>query len=314
MIRRPKISVVGAGNVGASAALYLAERELADVALVDVVEGIPEGKALDMLQYGPVGRFDSRIVGSQDSGVMEGSDVVIVTAGIARKPGMSRLDLLATNAKIIRSVAENIKKYAQNAVVVVITNPLDVMTYLMWKLTGFPAERVVGQAGILDGARFCAFIAQELNVSVEDISTLVLGGHGDDMLPLVRYTTVSGIPLTELLPQDKINAMVDRARNGGAEIVKLLKTGSAYYAPAASGVQMAEAILKDKKRILACSAYLTGQYGLRDIYIGVPVILGARGVEKIIELKLTDQEKAALHNSAKIYKEAITDASKALGG
>ncbi len=314
MIKRHKIAVVGAGNVGATAALYAAEQELGDVVLVDVVEGIPEGKGLDMLQYGPVGRFDSRIVGAQDSKAMEGSDVVIVTAGIARKPGMSRLDLLQTNAKIIKSVADNIKKYAQNAIVVVITNPLDVMTYLMWKLTGFPPRQVVGQAGILDGARFCAFIAQDLNVSVEDISTLVLGGHGDDMVPLVRYTTVSGIPLLELMAKDKIDALVERTRNGGAEIVKLLKTGSAYYAPAASGVQMAESILKDKKRILACSAYLTGQYGLNDVYIGVPVVLGAGGIEKIIELKLTDSEKSALHNSAKIYKEAISDATKALGG
>ena len=309
-LRRRKITVVGAGNVGASAALYLAERELGDVALVDVVEGIPEGKGLDLLQYGPVGRFDSRVTGSQDSRLMEGSDVVVVTAGGARKPGMTRLDLLQTNARIIQSVAKNIQAHAPDAIVIVITNPLDVMTYLLWKLTGFPAHRVVGQAGVLDGARFSAFIAQELDVSVEDISTLVLGGHGDDMVPLVRYTTVSGIPLADLLPADRITALVDRARNGGAEIVKLLKTGSAYYAPAASGVQMVEAVVKDKKRILACSAHLSGQYGLSDVYIGVPVVLGGGGVEKIIELKLTDAERAALHNSAKIYKEAIADALK----
>ncbi|OGH55843.1 MAG: malate dehydrogenase [Candidatus Lindowbacteria bacterium RIFCSPLOWO2_12_FULL_62_27] len=309
-MRRRKITVVGAGNVGASAALYLAERELGDVALVDVVEGIPEGKGLDLLQYGPVGRFDSRVTGSQDSRLMEGSDVVVVTAGVARKPGMTRLDLLQTNARIIQSVAKNIQAHAPDAIVIVITNPLDVMTYLLWKLTGFPAHRVVGQAGVLDGARFSAFIAQELDVSVEDISTLVLGGHGDDMVPLVRYTTVSGIPLADLLPADRITALVDRARNGGAEIVKLLKTGSAYYAPAASGVQMVEAVVKDKKRILACSAHLSGQYGLSDVYIGVPVVLGGGGVEKIIELKLTDAERAALHNSAKIYKEAIADALK----
>jgi len=309
-LRRRKITVVGAGNVGASAALYLAERELGDVALVDVVEGIPEGKGLDLLQYGPVGRFDSRVTGSQDSRLMEGSDVVVVTAGVARKPGMTRLDLLQTNARIIQSVAKNIQAHAPDAIVIVITNPLDVMTYLLWKLTGFPAHRVVGQAGVLDGARFSAFIAQELDVSVEDISTLVLGGHGDDMVPLVRYTTVSGIPLADLLPADRITALVDRARNGGAEIVKLLKTGSAYYAPAASGVQMVEAVVKDKKRILACSAHLSGQYGLSDVYIGVPVVLGGGGVEKIIELKLTDAERAALHNSAKIYKEAIADALK----
>ncbi|MBI4177955.1 malate dehydrogenase [bacterium] len=314
MIRRKKITVVGAGNVGASAALYLAERELGDVVLLDVVEGIPQGKGLDMLQYGPVSRFDSRIAGTEDPAAMKDSDVVIVTAGVARKPGMSRLDLLAINAKIIRAVAQNIRAHAPGAIVVVITNPLDVMTYLLWKETGFPPERVVGQAGILDGARFAAFIGQDLGVSVEDISTLVLGGHGDDMVPLVRYTTVSGIPLAELMPQDKIAALVDRTRNGGAEIVKLLKTGSAYYAPAASGVQMAEAILKDKKRILACSAYLTGQYGLSDVYIGVPVVLGGGGVERIIELKLAQEEKTALQNSAKIYKEAIADAIKVLEG
>ncbi len=313
MIGRCKITVVGAGNVGATAALYLAEREIGDVALVDVIEGIPDGKGLDMMQYGPVGRFDARIAGGQDSRLMEGSDVVLVTAGIARKPGMSRLDLLQTNAKIIQSVARNIQTHAPNATVVVITNPLDVMTYLLWKVTGFPAHRVMGQAGVLDGARFCAFIAQELNVSVEDISTLVLGGHGDDMVPLVRYTTVSGIPLSELMPSDRIDALVDRTRNGGAEIVKLLKTGSAYYAPAASGVQMVEAIVKDKKRIMAVSALLTGQYGLDDVYIGVPVVIGGGGVEKIIELNLTAEEKTALQNSAKIYKEAISDASKAIG-
>lgn len=312
-IRRRKISVVGAGNVGASAALYCAERELGDVVLVDVVEGIPQGKGLDMLQYGPIERFDSNVVGTQDASQMAGSDVVIVTAGVARKPGMTRLDLLQTNARIIHSVAANIQAYAPEAIVIVITNPLDTMTYLTWKTTGFPPERVVGQAGILDGARFAAFIADELNVSVEDISTLVLGGHGDDMVPLIRYTTVSGIPLAELLPQDKITALIDRTRNGGAEIVKLLKTGSAFYAPAAAGVQMAEAILKDKKRILACSAYLTGQFGIKDVYIGAPVILGAAGVEGILEIQLTDAEKAALQNSAKIYGEANADALKTVG-
>ncbi len=312
MIRRRKISVVGAGNVGASAALYCAERELGDVVLIDVVEGIPQGKGLDMLQYGPIERFDGRIVGTQDGAAMAGSDVVIVTAGVARKPGMTRLDLLQTNAKIIASVADNIKTHAPESIVVVITNPLDTMTYLLWKRTGFPPQRVVGQAGILDGARFAAFIAAELNVSVEDISTLVLGGHGDDMVPLIRYTTVSGIPLSELMSADKINALVDRTRNGGAEIVKLLKTGSAYYAPAAAGVQMAEAILKDKRRIMACSAYLTGQFGLNDVYIGVPVLIGGNGVESIVEIRLTEAEQTALHNSAKIYKEANADSLKAV--
>ncbi len=312
MIRRRKITVVGAGNVGATAALYCAERELGDVVLLDVVEGIPEGKGLDMLQYGPVGRFDSRVEGTRDNRAMEGSDVVIVTAGVARKPGMTRLDLLQTNARIIQSVASNIQAHAPDSIVIVITNPLDTMTYLLWKLTGFPPERVVGQAGILDGARFSAFLAAELGVSIEDISTLVLGGHGDDMVPLIRYTTVSGIPISDLLPKDRIDALVARARNGGAEIVKLLKTGSAYYAPAASGVQMAEAILKDKKRILACSAHLSGQFGIRDVYIGVPVILGGAGVEKIIEVRLTPEETAALQNSAKIYSEANADALKAV--
>ena len=304
-----KVSVIGSGNVGATTALLVAERELADVVLVDIIEGVPQGKGLDMAEAAPVDRFDADVKGTNDYSEISGSEVVVVTAGIARKPGMSRLDLLQKNAAIIKDVSSKIKKFAPDAIVIMVTNPVDVMTYHTWKVTGFAASKVMGQAGVLDSARFAAFIAKKLDVSVEDISAMVLGGHGDEMVPLPRYTTVSGIPFTELLPDEVADAVVktliDRTRKGGSEIVGLLKTGSAFYAPAASVTRMVEAILKDKKRILPCSAYLSGEYGIKDVYIGVPVKLGAGGIEEIVELRLTEPELTALRNSAQVYKEGI---------
>ncbi len=300
-----KISVIGGGNVGATAAFLAAQKELGDVALVDIVEGLPQGKGLDMWEAAPVEMFDSFVLGGNDYSIIKNSDVVIVTAGLARKPGMTREDLLKKNAEIIGGVAGEIKKNAPDSIVIMVTNPLDVMTYHTWKTTGFDAKRVMGQAGVLDSARFKAFIAMELNVSVEDISTMVLGGHGDTMVPLTRYTSVSGIPLCELMDEAKIEELVERTRKGGAEIVGLLKTGSAFYAPAASAVVMAESIIKDKKRILPSSCYLSGQYGIEDMYIGVPAKLGKNGVEDIIELKLGDDELKALQDSAQVYKETI---------
>ncbi len=300
---RKKITVVGAGNVGASAAAWLAEKGIFDVVLVDVVEGMPQGKALDLLQVGPVTGSDARITGANDYGPTAGSDLFIVTAGIARKPGMSRDDLLKTNTGIVKAVGEQIKKTSPNAFVIVVSNPLDAMCYVMKQATGFPRERVIGMAGVLDSARMSTFIAQELNVSVKNVTSFVLGGHGDTMVPLPRYTTVSGIPLPELLPKDKIDAIVKRTANGGAEIVALLKTGSAFYAPSASAVQMAEAILFDKKHILPCAVWLQGEYGLNDVYVGVPAKLGAKGLEQIIQLKLTLEEQAALQKSAESVRE-----------
>jgi len=300
-----KVSVIGSGNVGATTALLIAERELADVVMVDIMEGIPQGKGLDMAEAGPVDRFDSKISGSNDYAEIRGSDIVVVTAGFPRKPGMSRLDLLQKNAEVIGGISENIAKYAPASVVIMVTNPVDIMTYHAWKVTGFPKNRVIGQAGVLDSARFATFIAMVLDVSVEDISAMVLGGHGDEMVPLPRYTTVSGIPITELLPEDAINRLIERTQNGGAEIVNFLKTGSAFYAPAASVTRMVEAILKNKKRIVPCSAYLKGEYGINDVYVGVPVKLGINGVEEIIQLKLTDSELRELQNSAEVYKEGI---------
>lgn len=300
-----KVSVIGAGNVGATTALLIAQRELADVVLTDIVEGIPQGKGLDMTEAAPVGRFDAKVKGTNDYSDISDSDVVVVTAGFPRKPGMSRLDLLQKNAAVVSDVSQNIAEYAPDSIVIMVTNPVDVMTYHAWKITGFPCSRVVGQAGVLDSARFAAFIAMELDVSVEDISAMVLGGHGDEMVPLPRYTTVSGISITELLPSETIDRLIERTRKGGSEIVGLLKTGSAFYAPAAAITQMVEAILKDKKRILPCSAHLDGEYGIDDIYIGVPAKLGTNGVEEIIELKLTDAELASLQASAKVYKEGI---------
>jgi len=292
-----KVSVIGAGNVGASTALYLAERGLADVTLIDIVEGMPQGKALDMQQAAPLWHKGSRIEGANDLAAVKGSDVVVMTAGLARKPGMSRTDLLKANADIVRPAAEAVKQHAPNAYVVMVTNPLDVMAHLFWKVCGFPKQRVIGMAGILDSARMRAFIAMELGVSGADVDAMVLGGHGDSMVPMPRFTTVGGIAIGELLPADRIAAISDRTRGGGAEIVKLLKTGSAYYAPAMSAVEMVEAILTDQKRLVPCSVLLEGEYGMQDLFIGVPIILGGKGVEKIIQLKLTADEQAALQKS-----------------
>jgi malate dehydrogenase len=266
---------------------------------------MPQGKSLDMNETGPISRSDTKLIGSNDYDAIEGSEIVIITAGLARKPGMSREDLQKKNAEIIKSVTENVAKHAPESIIIMVTNPIDVMTYYAMKISGFPKNRIIGQAGILDTARFRFFIAEKLNVSIEDISTVVLGGHGDSMVPLPRYTCISGIPLSEFMDKETIDKLIQRTRKGGGEIVGLLKTGSAYYAPAAASIEMAEAILKDKKRVLPCSAYLSGQYGINDIYIGVPVILGADGVEKIIELKLDDDELKALQNSAAIYRKQI---------
>jgi malate dehydrogenase len=305
MAARAKISVIGAGNVGASVAQYAVERELGDVVLVDVIEGVPQGKALDLAEAGPVHAYDSRLVGSNGYDETADSDIVVITAGLARKPGMTRDDLLFKNAEIVSSVVDEVVKRSKSAILILVTNPLDAMVQLAWKKSGFPAERVVGMAGILDSARFRTFIAQELKVSVENVTAFVLGGHGDSMVPLPRYSTVAGVPITELLPPDKIEALVKRTANGGAEIVSLLKTGSAYYAPAASTVEMVEAILKDKKKILPCAAYLSGQYGVKGLYVGVPVKLGRAGVEQIIEIKLTADEQAAFNKSAAAVRELV---------
>jgi malate dehydrogenase len=303
-----KITVVGAGHVGATAAQRLAEMELArEVILVDVAEGIAEGKALDQWESAPVEGFDTRVLGSTGYDLCEGSDLFIVTAGIARKPGMSRADLLKTNAGIIRSVSQEIARVAPDSIVIMVTNPLDVMSYVAKEATGFPKERVIGMAGVLDTARYRSFIAMELDCSVEDIQALVLGGHGDSMVPLVSYTSVSGIPLTQLLPKDRIDALIDRTRKGGAEIVGLLKTGSAYYAPSSAAVQMAEAIARDKRRILPCAAWLEGEYGLDGLYMGVPCKLGEGGLQEILEVELTDQEREALHASAEEVRTTMAE-------
>ncbi len=301
-----KITVVGAGNVGATAAQLLAQKELArEVVMVDIAEGIPQGKALDQWEWAPIEGFDTRVIGSNDYEAAAGSDLFIVTAGIARKPGMSREDLLKTNAGIVRQVSEQIRDASPDAIVIMVSNPLDVMAYVCKDVTGFPRERVIGMAGVLDTARYRSFIAMEADVSVEDIQALVLGGHGDSMVPLISYTTVSGIPLTQLLSRDRIDALVERTRKGGAEIVGLLKTGSAYYAPAAAAVQMAEAIVKDKKRILPCAAWLEGEFGLDGLFLGVPCKLGRGGLEKIVEVELTDEERAALQTSADAVRETM---------
>jgi len=301
-----KITVVGAGHVGATAAQGVALKELArQVVLIDILEGVPQGKGLDQWESAPIEGFDTRVIGTNDYADTAGSQIVIVTAGIARKPGMSRDDLLNTNAKIVRDVSANIKRHSPDAIVIMISNPLDVMAYVCKETTGFPRERVIGMAGVLDTARYRSFIALELDVSVEDIQALVLGGHGDTMVPLASYTTVSGIPLTQLLAQDRIDALVDRARKGGAEIVGLLKTGSAYYAPAAAAVQMAEAIVKDKKRILPCAAWLEGEYGMNGLFLGVPVKLGRNGLEQVLEVELTADERAALEKSAEAVRETM---------
>ena len=307
-----KVTVIGAGNVGASTALYIAERGLANVTLIDIVEGMPQGKALDMQQAAPLWHRGVTIQGANDFAAVADSDVVVMTAGFPRKPGMSRTDLLKANADIIRPAAEAVKQHAPNAFVVVVTNPLDVMAHLFWKVSGFPKHRVMGMAGVLDSARFRAFIGMELNVSAADVQAMVLGGHGDSMVPLPRFTTVGGIAVTELIAKERLDAIIQRTRDGGAEIVKLLKTGSAYYAPAMSAVEMTEALLTDQKRLVPCSVMLEGQYGLRDLFIGVPVMLGAKGVEKIIELKLSPEETAALHKSGKDVADMIAELSVAV--
>ncbi|MCX7894924.1 MAG: malate dehydrogenase [Thermoanaerobaculum sp.] len=297
-MRKAKITVIGAGNVGATTAMRLAEAQLGDVVLVDVVEGMPQGKALDLYQAAPVVHHDSFLVGSNDYGPTEGSDIIVMTAGLARKPGMSRDDLQDANAKIVAECMSRVAKTSRDAIVIMVTNPLDVMCEVARRVTGFPRERIVGMAGILDTARMRAFIAMELGVSTESVFALVLGGHGDSMVPLPRYTTVSGVPLPELLPKEKIDAIVQRTAQGGGEIVKLLKTGSAYYAPAAGVWEMVDSILKDRKKILPCSVYLQGEFGLRDVWVGVPCKLGAAGMEGVFELKLTEEELALLHKSA----------------
>ena len=302
---RPKITIAGAGNVGATTAHWCASKELGDIVLLDIIEGIPQGKGLDLYQAGPVEGFDCRITGTNDFGPTEGSDVAVITAGIARKPGMSREDLLATNAKIVGDVAGEIAQRSPECILVVVSNPLDTMAWVAKEVSGFPKHRVVGMAGILDTARYRTFIAEAADVSVEDVMALVLGGHGDAMVPLVSYTSIGGIPVTEFLTEDVINAIVDRTANGGAEIVGHLKTGSAFYAPGAAVTQMGEAIIRDKKRILPCAAYLEGEYDVSDIYLGVPVKLGKNGVEAVIELPLSDKERAALVKSADGVKASI---------
>ncbi len=295
---RQKVTVVGAGNVGATAAQRLAEKELCDVVLVDIIEGVPQGKALDLTEAAPIEKHDAHLTGTNSYEASSGSDIIVITAGIARKPGMSRDDLISTNAGIVKSVTREVVALSPDAILIIVSNPLDAMCHVALEASGFPKNRVIGMAGVLDSARFRAFIAMELNVSVENTHAFVLGGHGDTMVPLPRYSTVAGIPITELLSEDRIAALVERTANGGAEIVSLLKTGSAYYAPASAAVEMAEAILKDKKKILPCAAYLQGEYGIDDLFIGVPVKLGAGGIEQIIEIKLTAKEEAALKKSA----------------
>lgn len=305
MGRRKKISIIGAGNVGATCAHWAASKELGDIVLVDVIEGVPQGKALDLMEAAPIEGYDCHIMGTNSYADTAGSDVVVITAGVARKPGMSRDDLLSINSKIVAQAASEIAKYSPDATIIMITNPLDVMCYVALKASGFPANRVFGQSGVLDAARFRTFVALELGVSFEDISTLVLGGHGDHMVPMIRYTYAGGIPVEKLIPRDKLEAMVERTRKGGGEIVNLLKTGSAYYAPGAATVQMIEAVLKDKKRILPLAAYLNGEYGESGVYAGVPAVLGANGVEQVIELELTPEENAALKRSVSAVQEVM---------
>lgn len=303
---KAKLSVIGAGNVGASLALYLAESNMGDVVLVDIVEGLAAGKALDLAEAAPVRGYDCDITGTTDYSEIAGSAVVAVTAGIARKPGMSREDLLNTNAKIIGEVTDNIVKYAPDAFILIVSNPLDIMTYHALKKSGFPKNQVFGQAGVLDSIRFRTFISMELGVGRAEIQTMVMGGHGDTMVPLPRYTTVCGVPLKDLLPKDRIDALVDRTRGGGGEIVKLLKTGSAYYAPAAATAYMVKAVLHDEKRLIPASTYLEGEYGIENLCIGAPVILGAGGIEKVVEIDLSEEEKKMLYHSADTYREFLS--------
>lgn len=303
---RRKVTVVGAGNVGTTVAQHLVEKELCDVVLIDVLEGVPEGKALDLQEAGPIGGYDTRLIGGGDYALSANSDLVIITAGIARKPGMSRDDLLSTNAGIVQSVTAQAVRYSPEAIIIVVSNPLDVMCHVVLETSKFPRERVIGMAGVLDAARLRTFVALELNVSVESVFATVLGGHGDTMVPIPRYTTIAGVPITEILSKSTIDALVERTRNGGAEIVNFLKTGSAYYAPAAAVAEMAESILKDKRKILPCSVYLQGEYGIYDTFLGVPVKLGARGVEEIFQIPLTEEEQVLLERSAKAVRELVS--------
>ncbi len=302
---RKKITVVGAGNVGATAAQRLVDKELGDVVLVDIIEGMPQGKALDLAETAPIEGYDSRLVGTNGYKETADSDIVVITSGLARKPGMSRDDLLRTNAGIVGSVTEEIMRYSKNPILIVVSNPLDAMCHVAMKKSGLPRNRVIGMAGVLDSARMRCFIAEALNVSVENVTAFVLGGHGDTMVPLARYSTVAGIPIPDLMPKDKIEKIVERTRNGGAEIVSLLKTGSAYYAPSAATVEMVEAIIKDKKKILPCAAYLEGEYGINNLFVGVPVKLGANGIEDIIQISLTAEERADLQRSAAAVEELV---------
>jgi malate dehydrogenase len=303
---RKKVTIVGSGNVGATAAHWIAAKELADVVLIDIIEGVPQGKGLDLLEAMPIEKRDSYITGTNDYKDTANSDIVVVTAGIPRKPGMSRDDLLNTNHGIMKAVIGEAVKYSPNCILIIVSNPLDAMAQAAYKMSAFPRERVIGMAGVLDSARFRAFVAAELKVSVENVTAFVLGGHGDTMVPLPRYSTVAGIPITELMDKDTLDRLVQRTRDGGAEIVKYLKTGSAYYAPSAAVAEMVEAILKDKKKILPCAAYLQGEYGINGLYVGVPVKLGAKGIEQIIEIKLTAEEKAGLDKSAAAVKELVS--------
>jgi malate dehydrogenase len=311
---RKKVTVVGAGNVGANCALRIADKELADVVLVDVVEGVPQGKGLDILQSGPVQGYDIDLVGANDYEPTANSDIVVITAGFPRKPGMSRDDLLLANYEVVKTATEQAVKYSPNCILILVTNPLDAMCWTAFEVSKFSKNRVIGMAGVLDTARFRTFIAKELDVSMENVTAMVLGGHGDTMVPIVRLTSVSGIPLSELADQATIDRLVDRTRNGGAEIVKFLKTGSAYYAPSAATVEMVESILKDKKKVLPCAAYLEGEYGVNGLFVGVPVKLGSRGIEKIYELKLTADEKSQLDKSSEAVKELIEVIKKKTGG
>src|SRR5215813_9309633 len=302
---RKKVTIVGSGNVGATAAHWIASKELADVVLIDIVDGVPQGKGLDLLEAMPIEKRDAHIIGTQDYKDTANSDIVVITAGVPRKPGMSRDDLLNINHNIMKAVVGEAVKHSPNCILIVVSNPLDAMAQAAYKMSGFPRKRVIGMAGVLDSARFRTFIAEELKVSVENVTAFVLGGHGDTMVPLPRYSTVAGIPITELIAPDRLKALVDRTANGGAEIVKYLKTGSAYYAPSAAATEMVEAILKDKKKILPCAAYLEGEYGINGLFVGVPCKLGAKGLEKIIEIKLTDEESAALKKSAGAVQELV---------
>src|SRR5438477_5482074 len=302
---RKKVSIVGSGNVGATAAHWVASKELADVVLIDIVEGVPQGKALDLLEAMPIEKRDSYVIGTQNYAETANSDIVVITAGVPRKPGMSRDDLLNINHKIMKDVVGKVVQYSPNSILIVVSNPLDAMAQAAYKMSGFSRNRVIGMAGVLDSARFRAFIAQELKVSVENVTAFVLGGHGDTMVPLPRYSTVAGIPITELMDNATLERLLQRTRDGGAEIVKYLKTGSAYYAPSAAVAEMVDAILKDKKKILPCAAYLEGEYGIKGLFVGVPVKLGAKGIEQIIEIKLTPDEKAGLEKSAAAVKELV---------